>query len=277
MGGVEHAGLIWIDGDVVAADAASVSVFDHGLVVGDAAFETLVVIDGTAFAATRHIRRLHTTLAALAVDPPSEQILRQAMEQVIAANDIDRGRLRLTVTAGLGPMGSGAPSGPTSIIAATGPLADTPVPAVVTAPWTRNERGALAGLKTTSYAENVRALRWAKERGASEAIFANTKGELCEGTGTNVFVVVDGQVQTPPLRSGCLAGITRELVLEVADAAEVDLPLDVLRSADEVFLTSTTRDIQGITSIDDRRLDVGPITSAVADAFAGLVARSLDP
>lgn len=277
MGGVEQTGLIWIDGDVVAAQAASVSVFDHGLVVGDGAFETLVVIDGTPFAATRHIRRLHATLAALAIDPPSEQVLRQAMSQVIAANDVDHGRVRLTVTAGLGPLGSGAASGPTSIIAATGPLAGTPTPAIVTAPWTRNEGGALAGLKTTSYAENVRALRWAKERGASEAIFANTKGELCEGTGTNVFVVADGRVQTPPLRSGCLAGITRELVLEVTDVDEVDLPIDVLRTADEVFLTSTTRDVQGISSVDDRHLEVGPITTGVADAFAELVAGSLDP
>lgn len=277
MGDVEQTGLIWIDGDLVAADVASVSVFDHGLVVGDGAFETLVIIDGTPFAATRHIRRLHTTLAALAVDAPSEDVLRQAMEQAIAANGMERGRLRLTVTAGLGPLGSGAPSGPTSIIAATGPLPDTPVPAIVTAPWTRNEGGALAGLKTTSYAENVRALRWARERGASEAIFANTKGELCEGTGTNVFVVVDGRLQTPPLRSGCLAGITRELVIEVADVDEVDLPVDVLRTADEVFLTSTTRDVQGLTSVDDRVLAVGPVTQRVAAAFAGLVAESLDP
>lgn len=274
---MEATGLIWIDGDLVAADAASVSVLDHGLVVGDGAFETLVIIDGTAFAATRHIRRLHTTLAALAVDPPSEQVVRQAMEQVIAANGVDRGRLRLTVTAGLGPLGSGSATGPTSVIAATTPLGGAPVPAVVTAPWTRNESGALAGLKTTSYAENVRALRWAKERGASEAIFANTKGELCEGTGTNIFVVVDGQVQTPPLRSGCLAGVTRELVLEVANVAEVDLPIDVLRTADEVFLTSTTRDVQGLTSVDDRTLEVGPLTRSVADAFADLVARTLDP
>ena len=213
----------------------------------------------------------------LTLGPPSEQVLRQAMSQVISANGVDRGRLRLTVTAGLGPMGSGAPSGPTSIFAATGPLADTPVPAVVTAPWTRNEGGALAGLKTTSYAENVRALRWAKERGAGEAIFANTKGELCEGTGTNVFVVVDGQVMTPALRSGCLAGITRELVIEVADVQEVDLPVDVLRTADEVFLTSTTRDVQGLTSVDDRTLAVGPVTERVADAFARRVAQSLDP
>ena len=150
-------------------------------------------------------------------------------------------------------------------------------PVVVTAPWTRNETGALAGLKTTSYAENVRALRWAVERGATEAIFANTRGELCEGTGTNVFVVVDGQVQTPPLSSGCLAGVTRGLVLELADVCEADLPIDILRTADEVFLTSTTRDVQGLTSVDGRRLEVGPVTASIAAVFRDLVARSLDP
>lgn len=276
-GRVEQTGLIWIDGDMVPAGAATVSVYDHGLVVGDGAFETLVIIDGTPFAATRHIRRLHATLAALAVDAPTESTLRQAMDQVIGANGVEHGRLRLTVTAGLGPLGSGAPSGPASIIAATGPLAPTPAPAVVTAPWTRNESGALAGLKTTSYAENVRALRWANERGASEAIFANTRGELCEGTGTNVFVVVDGHVLTPPLSSGCLAGITRELVMEVAEVAEVDLAIDVLRTADEVFLTSTTRDVQGLTMVDDRSLVVGPVTELVAECFARLVSETLDP
>ena len=81
-------------------------------------------------------------------------------------------------------------------------------------PWVRNERSAVAGLKTTSYAENVVALAYAKERGAIEAVFANTRGELCEGTGSNVFVVRDGVVWTPPLDSGCLAGITRALAVE---------------------------------------------------------------
>ena len=81
-------------------------------------------------------------------------------------------------------------------------------------PWVRNERAATAGLKTTSYAENVIALASRQEPGALEAIFANTRGELCEATGSNVFVVIDGVVRTPPLDSGCLAGITRELVLE---------------------------------------------------------------
>jgi branched-chain amino acid aminotransferase len=151
--------------------------------------------------------------------------------------------------------------------------------AVVTVPWTRNERGALTGLKTTSYGENVVALARAHAQGASEAIFANTKGELCEGTGSNVFVVVGGKVLTPPLASGCLAGITRELVLEWTGAEEAELPYEVLRTADEVFLTGTLRDVQGVSRVDDREIAGAPgsVTAVVAEVFARRAAEDLEP
>ncbi len=125
----------------------------------------------------------------------------------------------------------------------------------VRVPWPRNERGALAGLKTTSYAENVVALAYARERGAGEALFANLAGHLCEGTGSNVFYVVDGELRTPTLASGCLAGISRALLLEWYGAREVDEPADVLEDAEEVFLVSTTRDVQPLHRCDDRELD----------------------
>ena len=98
-----------------------------------------------------------------------------------------------------------------------------------------------------------------------------------EGTGTNVFVVVDGEVITPPRSSGCLAGVTRELVIELGDVSVRTLPIDVLQTADEVFLTSTTRDVQGLHRIDDRTLEVGPRTRALAQQFAELVADDIDP
>ena len=115
-------------------------------------------------------------------------------------------------------------------------------------PWTRNERSAVVGLKTTSYAENVVALARAKEVGAIEAVFANTRGELCECTGSNVFVVVDGVVLTPPADSGLLARHHPRARLEWGRAAGVDvreqaLPLEVLNTADEVFITSSTKDV----------------------------------
>ena len=145
-------------------------------------------------------------------------------------------------------------------------------------PWTRNERSAVAGLKTTSYAENVVALARAKEQGASEALFANTGGRLCEGTGCNVFVVLDGIVLTPPLACGCLAGITRGLVLEWCGPEETDLPLDVLERADEVFLTSTTRDVQAVHAVDERQLAApGPVTARIAGEFARRAAADQEP
>ena len=107
--------------------------------------------------------------------------------------------------------------------------------------------------------------------------FANTRGEVCEGTGTNVFVVLDGAIRTPPLSSGCLAGITRELVLENLDVIEQPMPLSVLQDANEVFLTSSTRDVQALECIDDRALDVGPLTRDAVAALASVMATDLDP
>ena len=148
--------------------------------------------------------------------------------------------------------------------------------AVVTVPWPRNERGALAGLKTTSYAENVVALAEAKRRGGTEAIFANLAGHLCEGTGSNVFYVVDGELRTPTLASGCLAGVTRALVLEWCGGVEVDEPIEVLTGASEIFLASTTRDVQPVSRWDDRVLDVpGPVTRAAQQAWSANEGRLL--
>jgi branched-chain amino acid aminotransferase len=150
---------------------------------------------------------------------------------------------------------------------------------VATVPWRRNEHSALAGVKSTSYADNVVALRAAEAAGADEAILANTAGLLCEGTGSNVFVGVGGRLVTPPLSSGCLGGVTRELLLEVADVAEEDLPLSALAGADEAFLTSSTRDVHPIETVDGRPLPhcPGPLTATARAAFAALVSSTLDP
>jgi branched-chain amino acid aminotransferase len=151
---------------------------------------------------------------------------------------------------------------------------------VITVSWPRNERGALAGLKTTSYAENVVAREHARAMSAEEALFGNTVGNLCEGTGSNVFVGVDGQLLTPPLASGCLAGVTRELLLELAlPTVEADVSMSALGEVDEAFLTSSTRDVQPIGTIDGRALPTcpGPLTVAARDAFLALQARTPDP
>jgi branched-chain amino acid aminotransferase len=272
---------VWLDGKLVDAAEARVSPFDHGLLVGDGVFETVRVYGGRPFAWTRHLDRLGHSAAGLGLTVPDRGALRAAADAVLAANDHVEARLRITVTGGVAPLGSErGESGPTVIVATS---VVKPGPAsvrVVVVPWVRNDRGATAGLKTTSYAENVRALAYAQERGASEAIFANTRDELCEATGSNVFVVRDGVVATPPGASGCLLGVTRALVLELGvPIEETPLPLDALHDADEAFLTSTTREVQPIAAIDDRPVPSvpGPITAKLAELFTALVARDLDP
>jgi branched-chain amino acid aminotransferase len=152
-----------------------------------------------------------------------------------------------------------------------------PSTAAATVPWTRNERGATAGLKTTSYAENVVALARARAAGASEALVANTRGRLCEGTGSNVLVEVDGRLVTPPLSSGCLAGVTRALALRWCGVEELDVPWEALGRAREVALTSTTRDVQPLHALDGRPLVPGPLVGAARTEFARRAAADPDP
>ncbi len=197
-----------MNGDLLPDDDATVSVFDHGLVVGDGVFETIKVAEGVPFAMTRHLARLRTSALGLGLPEPD-------LEHVRA--------------------------------------------------------GALG--------ENVRALAYAAERGGNEAIFGNTVGQLCEGTGTNVFVVIGGRLLTPPLTSGCLAGVTRALVIEWTGAEEEDLALDSLATADEAFLSGTTRDVQPIRRVDGKELPAapGPVTKKAAEIFALRSAESPDP
>ena len=260
---------------------AAVSPLDHGVTVGDGVFETIQILRGGPFAARRHLARLRRSAAGLGLGPlPDDEALRQAMAAVIDANGVDAGRLRLTVTGGVSPLGSDrGDAGPSVLIATAALPAWEASTAVVTVPWRRNEHGAVAGLKTTSYAENVVALAYAHDRNGSEAIFANTAGELCEGTGSNLFLEHDGRLCTPVLASGCLAGITRELVCEVVPVEEVTLPLAALADAAEAFLTSSTRDVQAIRLVDGVALPrcPGPLTKEAADALAALMARDLDP
>ena len=272
-------GACWVNGQLVDRFTPTISAVDHAIVVGDGVFETLQVAGGTPFALTRHLARLRFSSDGLGLLPPDDDQVRQAVASVLDA-DPQAGLVRITWSSGAGPLGSSRGDGPGTLIVATQKAnvweAST---RVHLCPWTRNEHGALVGLKTTSYAENVLALDAAHQRQCSEALFLNTAGLLCEGTGTNLFVVVDGQLVTPPLSSGCLAGITRALVLEVTDAQEGDLHPDDLAQASEAFLTSSTRDVQAISHIDDLALPQapGPQTQAAAVAFAEVLTNRLDP
>ena len=283
-----------MDGELVDVREARISPLDRGLTVGDGVFETLRVYRGTPFAWRRHILRLAHSAAGLGLALPDPEMLRVAADAVLEANGLVEARLRLTVTGGEGPPGSSrAGATPIAFIVAV-PFEPSPATTrAAIAPWTRNERSATAGLKTISYAANVRALAYAESRGADEALFANTAGNICEATGSNVFVVRDGVAFTPPESAGCLLGVTRGLLLELAagcgvEAREADLPMTALSSVSEVFLTSTTREVQAISVLvnetpvdgvpDTRSLDApGPLAVCLAAAFRDLVASNLDP
>ena len=272
---------VWINGTLVPDEEAQISVFDHGLVTGDGVFETVKVTNGVPFALTRHLNRLARSATGLGlVEPDLDQVREGALAVIEASEKPELARMRITVTGGIAPLGSERGGSPLTVIVAIGSM--KPVASsvdVTTVPWPRNEHGALSGLKTTSYGENVRALAYAAERGGNEAIFANTAGNLCEGTGSNVFVVSGGQLLTPPLTAGCLAGVTRALVIEWAGAVEQDMPLSALAEADEAFLTGTTRDVQPIRCVDGQTLAnaSGPITKKAIEVFAMRAAESPDP
>ena len=256
----------WMNGELLPdATAPAVLVSDHGLTVGDGVFEAIKVVGGLPFALDRHLERLHRSASGLGLDGVDDDAVRRGVAAVLDGQELPLGRLRITVTGGPAPMGSGrGDAAPTLIVVADAMQAWPETTAVATVPWPRNERGALAGLKTTSYAENVVALAHARERGATEAIFANLAGHLCEGTGSNVFYVVDDELRTPTLASGCLAGVTRALILEWYGGREVDEPIEVVEQASEVFLASTTRDAQAVARWDDREVPApGPVTTAV--------------
>jgi branched-chain amino acid aminotransferase len=277
--------IVSVNGALVEEDEARISPFDHGLLVGDGVFETLRVYEGVPFAWRRHYERLAHSGRGLGLAVPEIAALRASANDVLEANHLTDGRLRVTVTGGPSPLGSErGKSAPTVLVAATALKPWPPTEIVATAPWPRNERGATAGLKTISYAENVRALAYAHELGANEAIFHNTRGELCEATGSNVFVVLDGTAVTPPGDSGCLLGVTRALVLELARehgiaVEEHPLRSDALADAHEAFLTSTTREVHPISKVDDHQLAAapGPVTTALVEAFRALVSHNLDP
>jgi branched-chain amino acid aminotransferase len=271
----------WVNGTIVESAEALVSVFDHGLTVGDGVFETAKVVDGVPFALTRHLERLTASARGLGLPEPDLGLVRHAVKETLTENDVSGPlRLRITYTGGISPLGSDRGDGAPTLLVALAPMRTWPESsAIAIVPWTRNERSATAGLKTTSYAENVVALAHARANGADEAVFANTVGNLCEGTGTNVFVVMDGEMVTPPLSAGCLAGVTRALVLEWTDAVERDVPMGELARAEEIFLTSSTRDVHGIHAVDGRGLEAapGPVTRRAAAVFAERMAEDVDP
>jgi branched-chain amino acid aminotransferase len=275
---------LWLNDGLADAESGCVSPSDHGLLAGDGVFETLRCYRGMPFALAEHLERLEAGALALGLrSPPLERVARAA-HAVIQANALSEARMRITLTSGPGPPGLARGTNPPTLI--VGAFAIEPWPPTASAGvsrWRRDERSPLAGIKTVSLVDHVMALAEARRGGADEAILLNGRGELCEATTANVFCVRDGQVATPALSSGCLAGITRERVLRLCSelrigGLQVALPAEVLHQAEELFLTSSTREIQPLVTVDGRRIGngtPGAMTKRLARAYSEMVAAEL--
>src|SRR5450631_2273983 len=263
---------VWVNGERVSASAPSIAALDHGVTVGDGVFETCKIVDGSPFALSRHLRRLARSAQVLGLAAPDPDLVRAGVGRLLdSVAPLAFGRLRITLTGGPGPLGSDrADVPPTLVLAVSGASPWPERIAAVTVPWARNELSAVAGAKTTSYAENVVGLRRAHQQGAHEALMPNTRGMLCEGTGSNVVLERGGTLVTPALSAGCLAGVTRELFLEWGaeeglPVVEGEVSMAELAVAPEVLLTSSTRDVQHVSILDGRDLPGSPLGKAAVD------------
>lgn len=255
-------------GSLVDEAVATVSVFDHGYTVGEGLFETMKVVDGRVFLWPWHLERMQASATVIGMMLPSADTLTRAVSAVVSANRLDGiGRLRLTVT-----CGNTADAATTVVCTLMNAKQPDQTARIRTMQWPRNERSPLVGLKSTSYQENVLALQRAQRAGCSEALFFNSQGNLSEGSVSNVFVVREGVVVTPRLADGLLPGVTRRLVMTLGDSdleiSETAIDRSAIETADEVFITSSLRDIQPVDRIDDRVYRVGPISIELQRRFA---------
>jgi branched-chain amino acid aminotransferase len=267
---------VWLNGELVAEGDARISPQDRGFLLGDGVFETLRTYGGRLPSLAEHLQRLDAGARVLGIAVDCD-LLATGARELVATFGPDDLRVRITVTSGPGPAGLRRGEGSATRLITATPLTPWPETATaVVAPWAHDEHSPLAGVKSTSRADTVLAMVHARERGADEALFFNQAGNLCEATTANVFAVLDGAVTTPPLSAGCLPGITREHVLRLCgelgiDAAEHDLAGGKITGVDELFLTSSTREIQPLVAVDGLAIGsgaAGPVTTRLKDALS---------
>ena len=232
-----------LDGTLIDADAPALPLGDRGFTLGDGVFETIAVAGGQARRVDRHLTRLAEGLAALAITPaPDPAALRAALGEVIAANALTTGALRLSVSRGAGGRGvavQGAGPPRVAVTARAGAAPQTPVTAVLATTVRRNAHSPASHIKALSYLDNVLARQEADGRGADEALLLNTDGRLAEASIANVVLALDGQVWTPPCADGALPGVARAAILDAGAAAVAVVERDDLMAAREIVLTNS--------------------------------------
>lgn len=252
--------ISWLNGRL--QQMQHVSAANKGLLLGFGVFETIKVVQGEPHFLDRHVARLRLGCARMQLPDVNSAVIENAVSEVMQANPTDRelARLRITVTSQADTV---------DLLVTIHPMEAWPETTTCTiVPWIRNERSPLVGVKSTSYAENVVAQRWALSEGFSEGIFFNSVGEVCEGATSNIFVVKGDQVITPHVNCGVLPGIVREVLLDHELARESIITSDDLASADEIFLTSSTRGVHPVIQCGQRRFSkVGEVTKGILQAF----------
>jgi branched-chain amino acid aminotransferase len=276
--------LASVNGKITPAEEATVSVLDNGFAFGDSVYEVLRTYGGLAFEPGRHFRRLRASAARLGFEvPDADAVLLARLDALAARGDNVESYIRIIVSRGVGDCSYSFERvlGPT-VVMVLKPLPAYPawhyadgIRTAAVAVRRNHPRALDPAIKSSNLLNNILAVREAQARGAEEPVLLNHEGFLAEGASTNLFLGRHGALLTPPLSAGILAGITREVVLELAawlgiGCREQPLHLDDLLSADEAFLTSTTREIVPVRQVDEALVGdgrPGPLTRRVLEAF----------
>ncbi len=275
---------IFMDGQLVPASEAKVSVFDHGFLYGDGIFEGIRAYRGRVFKLKEHLDRLYDSAKAILLDIPyTKQEMTEAVVNTVRVNGLQDAYIRLVVSRGPGDLGldpTKCPHPTVIIIADTISLYPEEVyqkgMTLASVSIRRPATDVLnPAIKSLNYLNNILAKIEANLRGLPEVLILNQEGYVVEGTGDNVFIVKDGALYTPPTYAGILNGITRQVVLRLANdlnvsTHEAPLTMHDVYTADECFLTGTAAEVIGVVRCDGRTIgagDVGPYTARLRDAF----------
>lgn len=260
---------VFFNGEILDAFDADILAVSSAVLYSKGIFTTVAIYDGEVFLWEKHWQRLVHNAAKIGIDlsEHSEETTRNALDELIAKNCVMNGRARITFydetpsEIWQSDISSGRK---TSLSIITGELRQIPKPFKLTiSPYPVNSRSLLAGVKSCNYLENLMAYDEAKKRGFDEAIRLNERGHVTSACIANIFWLKDGHLYTPNLASGCLAGTTREFVIENLGCDEVEAGIDAIHSADAVFLTSAGLGITAIHEFDGRKLD--PIPQQIKD------------